>query len=209
MTWHSSIALAAACFIFMATPGPGTMALVGHTLANGFRRSTGFILGMVAGDLLYLAFAILGMAMIARSFEDVFTVIRLAAAGYLVYLGIRAWRAIPAGFNDTGEPTGALARGHYSKSFTSGLLVTLSNPKVIMFYVGFLPGFADLGALSPFDIVVMVGVVIGVLVSLMTGYALAAGRARQMMAGTRAVRALNRGSGSVMIGAGIFIALRG
>ncbi len=209
MSWEASLALAAVCFISMISPGPGVMALVGHAMSHGFRRSVGFIVGMVTGDLVFLTLAIFGMAVLARSFEGLFTVIRIAAAGYLIYLGIRAWRTAPQVFKATNQSSEKIPAGHQGRSFLSGLLITLSNPKVIMFYVGILPGFVDLAALSATGVVILVGIVVGVLSVLMVGYALAAGRARHILKSERAVKALNRGSGSVMIGAGIAIATRG
>ncbi len=208
MTWETSLALAALCFVSMVAPGPGVMALVGHALAGGFRRSIGFILGMVSGDLVFLSLAILGMAALAHTFEELFLAIRFAAAGYLVYLGVKAWRAVPKVLGALANEDD-IARVHHAKGYFSGLAVTLSNPKVIIFYIGILPGFVDLTALSATDVVVVAAIVVGVLASLMTGYALAAGRARHMLKSERALRRLNRGSGSVMIGAGIFIAARG
>ncbi len=208
MTWESSLALATICFIAMVSPGPGVLALVGHALSNGFRRSLGFVFGMVAGDLTYLVFAILGMAVIARTYEELFLVIRLMAAAYLVYLGIKAWRAAPTVFDPALDTASQPARRHHARGFLSGLLVTLSNPKVIMFYNGILPGFVDLGSLTHMDVAILCGIVLGVLFLLMAGYAAAAGRARHMLKSERAVKVLNRGSGSVMIGAGIVIATR-
>ncbi len=208
MTWESALALAATCFISMVSPGPGVMALVGHALASGFRRSIGFILGMVTGDLIFLTLAILGMAAIAHAFESLFMAIRLAAAGYLVYLGLRAWRAAPRIF-DALRQGDTPARSHHAKGYLSGLAVTLSNPKVIIFYIGILPGFVDLTALSSTDVGIVTGIVVGVLAALMIGYAAAAGRARHMLRSQRAQKLLNRGSGSVMIGAGVIIATRG
>jgi len=208
MTLESALALAAICFVAMVSPGPGVIALVGHAMNRGFRHSIGFIVGMMAGDLTFLTLAILGMAVIAHAFEGLFMAIRLVAAAYLIFLGAKAWRAAPMAFAQLQEAAQTPPRGHHSKSFLTGLLITLSNPKVIMFYIGVLPSFIDLDALSPGDVVIVTGIVLGVLAMLMTGYALAAGRARHMLQSARAVRLLNRGSGTVMIGAGIVIATR-
>lgn len=86
--------------------------------------------------------------------------------------------------------------------------MTLSNPKVIIFYVGVLPAFMDLAALSPQDALLAVGIVLGVLVFVLVSYAAAASRARTMLKSERALKLMNRGLGSVMIGAGITIAVR-
>jgi len=208
MTIETALALALASFVFMASPGPGTFALLGHALAHGFGRTFGFILGMVAGDLVYLALAIGGMAIVARAFEAVFLGIRIAAAVYLIWLGLRAWRAVPLVFAEGSAALERAERAHHARGFISGLLVTLSNPKVIMFYIGFLPAFIGLDTLSAGNAALLSGIVIGVLFSLMTAYAATAGRARAMLRGERAQRLLNRGSGTVMIGAAIAIAVR-
>ncbi|NQV48403.1 MAG: LysE family translocator [Rhodospirillaceae bacterium] len=209
MTVETSLALAFVCFIFMASPGPGTFALLGHALAHGFTRSFGFILGMAAGDLVFLTLAILGMAVIARTFEGLFLVIRLAAAAYLIWLGIKAWRTAPKMLEDGNRQITRSARAHNMRGFVSGLLVTLSNPKTIMFYVGFLPAFMDLSLLTAADAGIVVTIVIGVLLGSMSLYAAAAERARRMLKSRRAQKMLNRGSGSIMIGAGVVIAARG
>jgi len=203
MSIENSLALALACFIVMVTPGPGVIALMGHALSKGLRRSVGFIIGMVCGDLVFLTLVIGGLAMIARTFETPFLVIRFAAAAYLIYLGVKAWRAGAIDLEAAAAHNHSAARG-----FFSGLLLTLSNPKVIVFYVGFLPGFFDLAALGPLDALIAVAIVLGVLVSVLVAYAVAAARARTLLNSERSRKLINWGSGSVMIGVGLTIAVR-
>ena len=203
MSVESAVALAIICFIAMVIPGPGVLALLGHAMSKGLRRSAGFIIGMVTGDLIYLILVIGGLAMIAQGFQTTFLVIRIFAAGYLVFLGIKAWRAPPLDFEAGNLPLRSGLRG-----FVSGLLLTLSNPKVIIFYVGILPGFMDLSALSPLDALMAVSIALGVLVCVLVSYAAAASRARTLLKSQRALKLMNRGSGSVLIGAGITIAVR-
>ena len=203
MSVESAVALAIICFIAMVIPGPGVLALLGHAMSKGLRRSAGFIIGMVTGDLIYLILVIGGLAMIAQGFQTTFLVIRIFAAGYLVFLGIKAWRAPPLDFEAGNLPLRSGLRG-----FVSGLLLTLSNPKVIIFYVGILPGFKDLSALSPLDALMAVSIALGVLVCVLVSYAAAASRARTLLKSQRALKLMNRGSGSVLIGAGITIAVR-
>ena len=209
MTVTVAFALALACFIAMAAPGPGTFALTGHALAHGLRRSVGFIVGMLVGDLIFMAFAIGGLAVIARSYQDLFLVIRICGAAYLIYLGIKAWRAAPKILAEGRKQIERSARAHNIRGFISGLLVTLSNPKVIIFYIGILPAFVDLGTLTFIDAVIMVGIVTGVLLPVLVSYGALAERARTMLTSDRGQKMLNRGSGSVMIGAGVVSATRG
>jgi len=203
MSAQSALALAIICFISMVAPGPGVLALLGHTMSKGLRRSAGFIIGMVTGDLVFLMLVIGGLAMIASRFETTFLVIRILAAGYLVFLGLKAWRAAPLDLGATNVSVHSGFRG-----FVSGLLVTLSNPKVIIFYVGILPAFMDLTTLSPLDALMAVGIVLGVLVLVLVSYATVASRARTLLKSERALKLMNRGAGTVMIGAGITIATR-
>ena len=203
MSVESAVALAIICFIAMVIPGPGVLALLGHVMSKGLHRSAAFIIGMVTGDLIFLILVIGGLAMIAQSFQTTFLVIRVFAAGYLVFLGIKAWRAPPLDLEANNVPLSGGLRG-----FVSGLLLTLSNPKVIVFYVGILPGFMDLSALSPLDALMAVAIALGVLVCVLVSYAAAASRARTLLKSQRALKLMNRGSGSVLIGAGITIAVR-
>lgn len=203
MSIESSLALAAICFIAMATPGPGILALIGRAMLRGLRGSAGFMLGMVAGDLVFLGLVIGGLAVIAGSFETTFLVVRYVAAGYLVYMGIKAWTSPPAMPAAAAGPVKSGLSG-----FFSGLLLTLSNPKVIVFYIGVLPGFIDLNELSPFDAMLAVVIVLGVLASVLVFYAAGAARARALLRDERARKLLNRGSGSLMIGVGVSIAAR-
>ncbi len=203
MSIESALALALICFITMATPGPGILALVGHALAKGFRNSTGMICGMITGDLVFLIMVIGGLAVIARTFETTFLVIRLLAAAYLVFLGIKAWRAGPLNLDAAGSRDKGAIRG-----YLSGLLLTLSNPKATIFYIGILPNFMDLGSLSAIDALIAISIVLSVLVIVLVFYAATAARSRALLKSEMAHKLMNRGSGTVMVGAGITIAVR-
>ena len=93
-------------------------------------------------------------------------------------------------------------------NFVSGLVITLSNPKVIIFYCGFLPTFLDLSILTLLDLVTVVAIISTVLVGVLGTYAYLASRARKMFTQRRSVRRLNRAAGSVMVAAGVVIAVR-
>lgn len=203
MTLEASIALALAVLVFAATPGPAIMACVAQALSNGFRSSLGLIVGIVLGDLLFLLFAIYGLSAIAQVLGQLFLIVKLVGGAYLVWLGWTMWNA---------EPTPADAavegeRGGWS-GFTAGLVVTLSNPKVILFYLGFLPAFMDLTRLRALDVAVVAGVVTAVLLGVNVAYAYSASRARRVFTSRRALRNVNRGAGTVMIGTGLVVISR-
>lgn len=200
------LALGLASFVWMAAPGPGVFATVARTMAFGFRSSLPFIAGIVLGDIVYLTFAIFGLAFIASLLGELFIAVRWAGAAYLVYLGIKSWRQPPRIFEGAGSAP-AQTRGDM-RTFAGGLFLTLGNPKAIIFYLSFLPTFTDLAHISVTDGLAIAVTVLGVLACVLVGYAIAASRVRRMFRTERAVRYLNRGAGAVMIGAGCTIAVR-
>lgn len=203
MTLENSIALGIACFIMMVTPGPGTLATIGRGMAHGLRRTLDFILGIVLGDLVYLSFAFVGLSAIASNYGELFTVIRWAGIAYLIFLGIKAWRAPAVPLH-----IAAVEKFHPVRDTLGGLMLTLGNPKAILFYTVFLPTFTDLPAMDGVDFLIMAAIVASVLFFTMFGYAWGADRSRVLFRSARAVLFLNKASGTVLISAGVVIAVR-
>jgi threonine/homoserine/homoserine lactone efflux protein len=204
MTIESSIAFAIAMIILAASPGPGVFATVAQALAGGFRSTLEVIAGIVAGDLVFLLLAVFGLSALARTLGEFFIVIKIAGGGYLIWLGIKMWLAEPV----PPEESHGIKKQTGTQRFLGGLLITLGNPKVILFYVGFLPTFMDLGGLTTMDIVIVASLVAVVLVLVLGSYAYSASRARVFFTKPRAIRNLNRGAGAIMVGAGVTIATR-
>jgi threonine/homoserine/homoserine lactone efflux protein len=130
MTLTGFLAYSAALAVAVAVPGPGIVAMVARGLGSGFRAALPFTLGIALGDLVYLTAAVLGLAFIAQSFGMVFLTLKYAGAAYLIYLAYKFWTS-GAGFDrvEARRAEGPLA------SFLSGLMVTLGNPKVMVFYL--------------------------------------------------------------------------
>ena len=87
------ILFASTLLLAAASPGPGVAALVARVLGRGSRGASAFAAGLILGDLVWLAVAILGLAVVAQTFHEVFLVIKYAGAGYLAYLAYRMWTA--------------------------------------------------------------------------------------------------------------------
>jgi len=205
MSLESGITFVIAIFIFAITPGPGTFAIIARALVSGSLSCVTLCFGMAISDVVYLVLACFGLATIAENYGTIFTLIRFAGAIYLLYLGWKMW---------TTEVKVELAeectkgRGLWG-GFIQGFLISASNPKVILFYIAFLPSFMDLTVLSPADIVVAAGLTI---VALMVGLMLVAvfaGSARKMFRSERSMKRLNRTAGGVMAGAGVYLATNG
>ena len=203
MHLHNLIAFTIALVIAVAAPGPGIISVVSCALARGFREAAAMTCGFILGDLTFFTLAIFGMAALAHSMGDLFLVVKLLGAAYVIWLGIKLWRAAPMVVDPAADKVAG--RG-FLRNLTAGLSLTLGNPKPIVFYAGLLPTFVDLQALTLQDGLTMAGILIIVVGAIPCAYALAAARARRLLIDPRRVRLVNRGAGSMMIGAGIAVA---
>ena len=200
------VAFAVALAVAVAVPGPGIFAVVSCAIGRGFRESLALIGGMVIGDLIYFTLAVLGLAALAHTMGEFFIVVKLAGAGYLIWLGVKLWRSPPAAM---AAPEGEIAppRG-FQRSLLGGLMVTLANPKAIGFYAGLLPTFINLGQLSVSEAVTMGGIVVLRVGGIPATYAYAAASSRRFFNRPSRMRALQRTAGTMMIGAGVTVAVK-
>lgn len=204
MSFSAAITFLLAIIIFAVTPGPGVFAILGRALIRGARSCVALGFGMAISDIVYLLLACMGLAAIAESFGELFTIIRFAGAGYLFYLAWKMWHA-PVNINVI---TKEQAKGDVIMSFIQGFLISASNPKVILFYIAFLPSFIDLTSFTTNDIIlVSILTLIGLMIGLMA-IAIGASSARRQLNSTKAVTRLNRTAGSIMAGAGAFLLSR-
>lgn len=205
MSFETAVSFFIAIFIFAITPGPGVFALLARALTSGTTACFSFVLGIAISDILYLIMATLGLATIAENWGGLFTIIRLVGAAYLLYLGWKMWTA-HIDTNDHTEQT--LSARSWLAGFMQGFLLSASNPKVILFYIAFLPTFMDLTTLNPFDIMLAS---ILTLVAILLGFmliAFSATSARKQFQSERSMKHLHRTAGGIMMGAGVFLALR-
>lgn len=206
MTIESAISFFIAILIFGITPGPGVFAIMARALTKGAGACFSMALGMTISDILYLVAACFGLAVIATQWSELFTVIRIVGAAYLIYLGWRMWNA-PLNL-DQNEKDDPKSKSGATYGFIQGFLISASNPKVILFYIAFLPTFMDLTVLSGADIALAA---LLTLVALMIGLmmiAVFASKARRWFKSEAATKRLNRSAGSMMLAAGAYLASR-
>jgi threonine/homoserine/homoserine lactone efflux protein len=193
-----------ALLIAAASPGPGIAAIVARVLGRGMRGAVAFSSGVAVGDVVWLTFAIVGLAALAQAFHGLFVAIKYAGAAYLLYLAYKLWTAPMR----AQEVTATEAGENPVKLFLAGLAVTMGNPKVMVFYLALLPTLLDLAQVTLLGYAELVLVVLGVLGAVFGAYILLAARARQLFTSERAIRRLNRTTGAVMAGAAAAIASR-
>lgn len=204
MTLVSILALAGAMLLLAITPGPGVFATVARSLASGMKHSAFVVLGIVTGDLIFLLFAIFGLATVAENLHGLFVVIKYIGAAYLIYLGVKLWFSRPEEI----QINAAEDDRSWTSNFMAGLFITLGNPKVILFYLGFLPTFVDLTVLNGLNILVIATVVTFVLGSTMLAYAYAASKVKTLFQNPKSQRWMNRTGGAVMITTGSILAVK-
>jgi len=204
MSPESALSFFIAILIFGITPGPGVFAILARALTRGAANCFLLALGMTLSDILYLIAACYGLAAIAQHWSEVFTLIRIAGAIYLCYLGWKMWTA-PLQLDNLEQKD---SKADQTKSLLQGFLISASNPKVILFYIAFLPTFMDIDSLNNTDIAIASGLT---LIALMLGLMLIAhfaAKARHWLHSEIAVRRLNRSAGSIMVAAGAYLMAR-
>ncbi|MBO1905659.1 LysE family translocator [Microvirga sp. 3-52] len=193
-----------ALFIAAASPGPGIAAIVARVLGRGPKEAVAFSIGVALGDVVWLTFAILGLAALAQAFHEVFLVIKYAGAAYLLYIAYKIWTA-PAVAKDVTAEAGT---EHPAKLLLGGLALTLGNPKTIVFYLALLPTILDLTRITVLGFAELVVATLSVLGVVFTGYIVLAAHARQLFTTPKAIRILNRTTGALLAGAAAAVASR-
>jgi threonine/homoserine/homoserine lactone efflux protein len=200
MPLHLYAAFVAAVTILMLIPGPNVALIVANSLAHGARYGLVTVAGTSAAMVAQLALTALGMTTLLGEVAQGFAVLRWLGVVYLVFLGLRAWRAAPLDLTRARpEPRAARA------IFWRGFLVSLTNPKTLLFYAAFLPQFVEPSAGVGRQLAILSLTFVALALVLDGGWALLAARLRGALGVDGRLR--NRLTGAALIGAGLGLAL--
>jgi threonine/homoserine/homoserine lactone efflux protein len=194
---------AGAVAILFLTPGPVWVALIARGVSGGFHAAWPLALGVVVGDAIWPLAAIFGLAWITAVYAGFMDALRWVAVAIFLIMGLglihHADRQL--------APDSRLTRPGMWAGFAAGLAVILGNPKAILFYMGVLPGFFDIGSVTGPDIAAIVAV--STVVPLAGNLVLAGflGRVRRLLASPQALRRTNVAAGVLLIGVGVAIGL--
>jgi threonine/homoserine/homoserine lactone efflux protein len=196
-------AFVAATTVLMLIPGPNVALITAGAVAHGARHGLVTVAGTCAAMAVQLALVGLGMAGVLGLAGQGFAILRWAGVIYLVWLGIAAWRTPPADLNATPPPPGSLGR-----IFLRGFLVSLTNPKTLIFYAAFLPQFVPPSD-PPGRLWLLAATFLALAAMIDSGWALGAARLRPLL--SRHARLRGRVTGAILIaaGAGLAAARRG
>ena len=194
-------AFVAAIVLFLAIPGPGNLALITSTGKGGVRAGVAATLGVMAADQVLMWLAVAGVAALLATYPAAFPAVQWLGAAYLAWLGWKMLTAAPGA-----KPVLNIAPRHY---FRQGALITLLNPKAIVFYMAFFPLFVDTQrhqGLFTFAVMAItiatLTLVYGLIVVLLTHHL-----AERMRANPLIARVLEKTAGVFLIAFGIKLAI--
>lgn len=192
---------AGALFVLFLTPGPVWFAVLARSMSGGFSAAWPLALGVAVGDIVWPLLAILGMSWVAVAFEGAIDILRWIASAMFVVLGIVAIRHARREIDTDSR----LTRPGMLAGFLAGVVAILGNPKAILFYMGMLPGFFDLGRVNAWDIVAIV--ILSVIVPLIGNliFAVFVSRLRALITKPDNRARLSVGAGCLLICVGLII----
>lgn len=217
MTSHTWWLFVATAFVVSGIPGPNMLLVMTHSARHGLRRATVTMAGCLSALIIMLSISAAGLGVFLQAWPTMFDALRLIGAAYLVYLGVKSWRAAPAepspersfnpSFNQSDAAPVARAGGRGGALYRTGFLVASSNPKAILFAAALLPQFIDAAqpTLPQFGVLVATFAVIEV--SWYVAYAAFGVRIGATLRSERVAKAFNRLTGGVFVGFGAMMAL--
>ncbi|MFJ3077247.1 LysE family translocator [Pseudomonas sp. NPDC087029] len=196
---HTLLAFTLVAAIAIASPGPATLMAINNSLAHGQRSTIWSSLGNASGLFCLSAAAMLGLGALLASSEWLFNLVKIAGAGYLLYLGVKQLlnkRPLLAGDIQAGEARRPTRR----KLYRSAFFTALSNPKATLFFTALFPQFIDQGAALFPQFLILTAIFMTLSVSSLSLYAALASRAKGVLQRPEWSRWVSRGVGATFIG---------
>ena len=185
----------------MSLPGPGTLAVFGKSMQQGFIPAFFLSFGLILGDITYLVAVILSLDFFSNTISSYMDQVKIVGGIYLIYLGIQSWRSGSFKIKKNISKKGNFAE------FVTGYLISMANPKVMVFYIAILPNFINLKYLS---LLIASEIIIITFLGLMAGISvinLGASKIKDKLESSDSNSYINKIVGSIMMVAGIWLAL--
>ena len=176
LTFSSSAALFTTMLVLALVPSLSVITVTTRSAAFGFVHGAATALGVVAGDIVYILIAILGLGAFAESMQDMATALKIIGGAYLIWLGLQYWRT-KFEVREVGNAATALL----AASFNAGFLLTIGDQKAVLFYLVFLPAFIDLSNVTFVDAAIILTIATVSVGGAKLTYALLADKASQLL----------------------------
>ena len=194
MTITAIMTLSIAMILSAAIPGPSVLAVASRSVSYGWKQGLLVVLGVLFADYVFIFLALMGLSVVSTLLGEFANVLKYIGAAYLFWLAYKTW-------SDSGD-SNFRETNHNGSSVVAGLLMTLSNPKAILFYMGFFPAFVDLQSISVIDVFSIIIISTLSVGGVLSGYAIVASKAVGLLKGKHSKVWLNRISGSVLAACG-------
>ena len=205
MSLHVWVLYAATVLIYSALPGPGAMLVMSHGLAHGAKPAIATICGIETGIIVFVLVTALGLGTLLTLSAQVFDVIRWIGAAYLIYLGLRKWLERPT-LPDVAAQGRSVRRVHLG---AQGMMVSLSNPKSLLFFGALFPQFVDPASGYVVQMLVLGMTTVAIDFCVLSSYAMLPNRIGRWMRRGNHLKLYNRTVGTILIGAGVAVARQG
>ena len=206
MAWHVWLAYFAAAWLIALSPGSGAVLAMSHGLSYGVRRTTATIVGLQLGLAFIFLVAGVGVGALLLASATAFTVIKVLGAAYLVWLGLRQWRAPLGALQEDGQVAAGPVPS-VRRRIALGLFTNATNPKGIVFMAAVLPQFINPKLPLAPQLAILLATTVVVDLIVMHGYAFLASRLRAWLRTARARRGQNRVFGGVLMAMGASLLL--
>jgi len=194
--------------LLVVTPGPDIALVTRNALSRGRRAALLTAMGIETGLVVWTAASVLGLAALLAASALAFTVVKLAGAAYLVYLGLRTLLSLRGSATTAPSSSPSLAQGTVPEGspFQQGLLSNLLNPKIAVFFTSLIPQFVTPGPSATLESLVLAGIFMSLGLVWLTAYALVASTAGHVLRQPPVKRLLDAITGTVLVGFGVRLA---
>lgn len=204
MTETMLIVFSVTSIVLIITPGQDMVLVMSRSISQGWKAGVTTAAGVSVGLLLHTFVAAFGLGAVLQSSEILFSAMKIIGAAYLAYLGIRLLLSRDHGLMLSGQPDISL-----QKMFFQGALSNISNPKIVIFYLAYLPQFIPLNAHHPTLLLLVLGTLFAILTFLVKGPigCVAGLLSRWLRSHPAAIKLINQASGFILIGLGLRLLL--
>lgn len=187
--------------IIAVIPGPAVFAITTTSMNGGFRRGLNMTIGLLLADFVFILLAVSGLGILAASIGPAFVVIKYASAAYLIWMGINLLLSSNRN-NYSNQSVKA------SSDVFAGFVLTISNPKAIVFYVGLFPAFINFYTVNVVDVFMIMVCAFFAFGSVNLGYAYLASKINNLASKPGAHGIIKKTSGSILALTGVIVAVR-
>jgi len=203
MPLHTWLLFITTVFFVSATPGPNMLLAMTHGIHHGVRRTAVTCLGLMTGLGIIMLGSAAGLGALLATSERLFSIVKYAGAAYLIYLGIKTWRATPQPVTEVADD---ISKAHTPwMMFRTGFLVSMSNPKAFIFFTALFPQFMDAHLPQGPQLAILAASFYVIEASWQFAYASGGARLAGWLNSARRLKLVNQVSGGAFVGAGLLL----